>query len=159
MRMRVLTATLTILLAVALMAPAAAAGRTDYRAPLSHAQETHEVDAPGAGGMATFWLEGTTLHYEIDVRHLTGPAIAAHIHAAADRSANAGVGVWLCGPGPIGTPPCSGVTDGELVTGSVEVGTSLLADINAGKAYVNVHTSRHPAGEVRGQILDVGGRR
>lgn len=164
MRMRALAATLTILLAVALMAPAAATGPTDYRAPLSHAQEkTHEVNAPGAGGMATLWLEGSTLHYEIDVRHLTGPAIMAHIHAPADRGAGAGIAEWLCGtaalPGPPGTPSCSGATNGELITGSLDASASLLGDIDAGRAYVNVHTAMHQPGEVRGQILDVRGRR
>jgi hypothetical protein len=28
----------------------------------------------------------------------------------------------------------------------------LVADIKAGNAYVNVHTTAHPGGEIRGQI-------
>jgi hypothetical protein len=28
----------------------------------------------------------------------------------------------------------------------------LVADIKAGNAYVNVHTTEHPGGEIRGQI-------
>jgi hypothetical protein len=162
MRRRIVLTGMVVGLAVALFAPAAGAGRVDYRAPLSHAQETLDVRAPGAGGHAEFWVEGTTLHYRIDVRHLTGPATMAHIHAPAGRHADAGIAVWLCGttplPGPAGTPVCGTATTGSLVQGSVSVTLQQLAWMDTGQAYVNVHTAVHPPGEVRGQILRLGRR-
>lgn len=161
MRRRIVFAGMVAGLALALLAPAASAGRVDYRAPLSHAQEVGDVTAPGAGGHAVFELEGSVLHYSIDVRHLTGPAVMAHIHAPGARGTNAAVDVWLCGtaaaPGPAGTPACNAVTTGSLVEGSVAVDATNLAHIENGEAYVNVHTAAHLGGEVRGQILTVGG--
>jgi hypothetical protein len=150
------------LLAVALMAPTASAGRVDFRAPLSHAQEVGVVNAPGAHGLALFWVDGSTLHYQVSVKHLTGPATQAHIHAPAERGADAGVSIWLCGnlpATPAGVPACSSTVNGTLVSGSVVVTMQQLAWMETGQAYVNVHTALHPPGEVRGQILDVGGRR
>ncbi len=162
MRRRIVFTALVVGLALAVVAPAAVAGRADFRAPLSHAQETGAVNAPGAGGHAEFWVSGSTLHYSIDVRHLTGPATQAHIHGPAARHADAGVAIWLCGsaaiPGPGGTPVCGTSTTGHLVTGQIGVSLAQLAMLEAGNAYVNVHTVAHPPGEVRGQILKLGRR-
>lgn len=162
MRRRVVFVGLAALIAGVILVPAALAQRVDFRAPLSHAQETMNIDAPGAGGSAVFWLDGDELHYRISVRHLTGPATQAHIHAPAGRHADAGVAIWLCeteaAPGPAGTPTCSTDTTGLLVEGSAEVTEQQLEWLRTRQAYVNVHTAAHPPGEVRGQILPVGGR-
>lgn len=40
--------------------------------------------------------------------------------------------------------PAQGLTAGDL--------KSLIAAIRSGSAYVNVHTTRFPAGEIRGQL-------
>ena len=162
MRRRVVFVSVVGLLALGLLAPGASAGRVDYRAPLSHAQEVGVVDAPGAHGHSVFWVSGSTLHYRVSVEHLTGAATMSHIHAPADRGANAGISIWLCdsatNPGPASTPLCATTTSGQLVEGSVPVTMEQLAWLDSGLAYVNVHTVAHPPGEVRGQILDVGGR-
>jgi len=162
MRRRIVFAGIMTALAVMMLVPAASAGRVDFRAPLSHAQETGDVRAPGASGSAVFWVDGGELHYRIDVRHLTGSATMAHIHASADRHADAGIAIWLCGsaaiPGPAGTPACSTATTGHLVQGSVDADMATIALLESGLTYVNVHTVMHPPGEVRGQILTVGGR-
>ncbi|MEX1005783.1 MAG: CHRD domain-containing protein [Acidimicrobiia bacterium] len=160
MRRRVVFTLVVGLLALGLFAPGASAGRVDYRAPLSHAQEVGAVDAPGAHGHAVFWVSGSNLHYRVSVKHLTDSATMAHIHAPAERGANAGITVWLCDsdtiPGPAITPACSATTSGGLVEGSAPVTPEQLAWLDTGVAYVNVHTVAHPGGEVRGQILDVG---
>ena len=161
MRRPILLVGLGALLLVAVIVPGAgAANSSDYIAPMSHAQEVAKIDAPGAGGMATFRVEGNVIHYEISVRRLTGAATMAHIHGPADRGASAGISIWLCGtaalPGPAGTAVCSSTTDGTLVTGSVTVTSEQLAMLDAGLGYVNVHTALHSQGEVRGQVLPVG---
>ena len=158
MRRPVILMALAALLLVTVVVPGAGATKgTDYLAPLSAAQEVEDVDAPGAGGSAHFWVEGNVLHFEVTVRHLTGPAVQAHIHGPADRSINAGVSIWLCGPAgsPAGTV-CSSTTDGVLVAGSATVTTEQLAMLDAKMGYANVHTALHPGGEVRGQVLPVG---
>jgi hypothetical protein len=161
MRRTLLLVTLASLMVVALIATGASAGKgADFAAPLSHAQEFGVVNAPGAGGYAEFWLEGSTLNYRITVRNLTGPATMAHIHGPGDRHENVGISIWLCGtaalPGPAGTPVCSTATDGLLVEGSAAVTMEQLAMIEAKLGYANVHTVMHPPGEVRGQVLNVG---
>lgn len=152
------------MLVVAFVMPIASGKNLDYMAPLSHAQETGVVNAPGAGGSAEFSLDGSTLTYRVTVRHLTGPAVMAHIHWTAERHVDAGIQVWLCGttsfPGPAGTPTCSTTTDGVLVEGSVvlTIGqlSTLISMLDAGLGYTNVHTALHLPGEVRGQVLSVG---
>ncbi|HEY8103909.1 MAG TPA: CHRD domain-containing protein [Gaiellaceae bacterium] len=70
---------------------------------------------------------------------LTGRAGAAHIHIGR-RGVAGGVAVSLCGP-------CrSGATGRATVSGAT------LAALEAGRAYVNVHTARNAGGEIRGQI-------
>ena len=70
---------------------------------------------------------------------LTGRALAAHIHLGA-RGRAGRVIVPLCGP-------CrSGVTRTVTLRGAA------LAALESGRAYVNVHTRRNAAGEIRGQI-------
>lgn len=162
MRRKVVFVSVVGLLAFGMLAPGASAGRVDYRAPLSHAQEVGAVNAPGAHGHSVFWVSGSTLHYRVSVKHLTDSATMAHIHAPAERGVNAGIAIWLCDSdaiaGPAITPACSMSTSGELIEGSAPVTTEQLAWLDSGMAYVNVHTAAHPGGEVRGQILDVGGR-
>jgi hypothetical protein len=48
--------------------------------------------------------------------------------------------VPLCGP-------CK-----TTVTGTASVSAAVLSAIKKGKAYVNVHTAKYPAGEIRGQL-------
>ena len=161
MRRRIVPTTIAALLGVALLAPTVWADSSRFVAPLSHAQEVGEVDAPGAGGSASLWLDGSTLHYRVDVRNLTGPAVMAHIHGPAGRHVNADISVWFCQtaafPGPSGTPQCQATTNGLLVTGSATLSSDQIAMLESGQAYVNVHTAAHVPGEVRGQVLPVGG--
>ena len=164
MRRPIVLVALAALLLLAVVVPVSAARNGfDYLAPLSAAQEVAAVDAPGAGGFARFSVEGNVLHYQLTVRKLTGPATQAHIHGPADRGANATISIWLCGTtgfdGPAGTPVCNSTTDGLLVEGSVTVTSEQLAMLDAKLGYANVHTTLHQPGEVRGQVLPVGGGR
>jgi hypothetical protein len=77
--------------------------------------------------------------WRLSFSKLTGRATAAHIHIGR-RGAAGPVNLALCGP-------CStGATGRASVTGPG------LAALESGRAYVNVHTARNKAGEVRGQI-------
>ena len=92
-----------------------------------------------AGGLVRNSAGGGRLSWRLSFQGLSGRATASHIHMA--RRGKAGpVAVALCGPcrsGARGTATINGRTV-----------TALLA----GRAYVNVHTARNPAGEIRGQI-------
>ena len=91
--------------------------------------------------VATVTKEGTSgaVTWRLTFSRLTGRAVAAHIHIG--RAGRAGpVGVALCGPCRSGQ------------RGSAVVNAATLAALEAGRAYVNVHTSRNAAGEIRGQL-------
>jgi Cu/Zn superoxide dismutase len=94
---------------------------------------TATVTKNGASGEIT---------WRLTFSKLTGRAVAAHIHRGARGKAGPVI-VSLCAP-------CrSGARGKATVDGSV------LSALEAGTAYVNVHTRRNPAGEIRGQIRAV----
>lgn len=106
-----------------------------------------EVPKPKGAGRATGRFTATAvktgssavLTWRLTYSRLTGRAVAAHIHLG--RPGVAGpVAISLCGP-------CrTGATGRTTVTGPA------LAALESGRAYVNVHTPRNAAGEIRGQI-------
>jgi hypothetical protein len=80
-----------------------------------------------------------TMAWRLTFSRLTGRAVAAHIHIGR-RGQAGGVAVPLCGP----------CRSGARRTATLTAAT--LAALEAGRAYVNVHTPRNPAGEIRGQL-------
>ena len=93
---------------------------------------------------ATITRSGTTgrIVWRLSFSKLTGAAGAAHIHIGA-RGRSGPVAVPLCGPCRSG------------VRRSAALSASVLAALEAGRAYVNIHTARNPGGEIRGQIAPV----
>ena len=82
------------------------------------------------------------LTWKLTFSHLSGKATAAHIHLGRKGKAG-GVLVALCGP-------CrSGQTGRATTTHAVE------RKIEAGLTYVNIHTPKNAAGEIRGQVKSV----
>jgi hypothetical protein len=90
-------------------------------------------------GTFTGTITGGKLKFTLKFSHLTGAATAAHIHMGA-KGVSGPVVVPLCGP-------CK-----TTVTGTASVSAAVLSAIKKGKAYVNVHTAKYPAGEIRGQL-------
>jgi CHRD domain len=80
-----------------------------------------------------------TVSWRLTFSGLTGRAAAAHIHLARPGKAG-GVAVSLCGPCRSG------------VRGTARVSARTVTALLGGGAYVNVHTAKNPAGEIRGQI-------
>jgi hypothetical protein len=93
---------------------------------------------------ATVTRSGTTgvIVWKLTFAKLTGKAVAAHIHSGARGKA-----------GPVIVPLCAPCKSGAR--GRTTVSASVLATLEAGRAYVNVHTKKNPAGEIRGQIAAV----
>lgn len=79
------------------------------------------------------------LTWRLTFSKLSGRAAAAHIHTGRVGKAG-GVMVALCGPcknGQRGSSPISHVQ---------------IRAIRAGRTYVNIHTAKNGAGEIRGQV-------
>ena len=93
------------------------------------------------GTIAKLGTSGT-MAWRLRFSRLTGRATAAHIHVG--RVGRAGpVAVALCGPCRNGQRGTANLTAASLVA------------LAAGRGYVNVHTARNAAGEIRGQIRAV----
>jgi hypothetical protein len=90
---------------------------------------------------ATVTKSGTSgeIAWRLTFSRLTGRATAAHIHRGA-RGRSGPVIVSLCAPCRSGA------------SGRATLSPSVLQALEAGTAYVNVHTRRNPAGEIRSQI-------
>jgi Cu/Zn superoxide dismutase len=121
-----------------------------YAAQMNGAAAT-PPNAEKATGTATMTLANNQLRYTITVNGLSGPATAAHIHVGK---------LGVSGP-PVYTFRINKNVSGTLAEGSVDLtkdvskgvsGDSLRVLLNTGNAYVNVHTSAHAAGEIRGQV-------
>ncbi|GIK17617.1 MAG: hypothetical protein BroJett003_25810 [Planctomycetota bacterium] len=129
---------------------------TAFSADLSGEDEVPPVDTTVTGSAEVeFNAEGTEVTVTVTVAGAVG-VTAAHIHLGAPGE-NGGV-VLLLFANAEGLD-----VDGELVSatfsaedlsGDLAGATldDLLDEIEAGNAYVNVHTLAHSAGEVRGQL-------
>ena len=107
------------------------------------------ITSPGTGS-AIFSLEGSTLHFNIRYAGLSGNSTASHIHGPATAAESTGVMIDLAPYhfGPYGSP--SGTMSGSIV-----LTASQRSNIVHGFTYVNVHSTLHGGGEIRGQIAPV----
>lgn len=156
-------------LAVCYCGPAWADRPDDHghgHARLSGYQEVPSL-ASGAGGSFKVRMAPTSFSFELTYHDLEGGATQAHIHFG-QKSVNGGVSVFLCtnlGNGPAGTPACP--SPGGTVTGTVTAANvigptgqnltagqfeALIRAMRAGVTYANVHSTKFPGGEIRGQI-------
>jgi hypothetical protein len=121
------------------------AATTRLTARLNAAQEVPKPKGARAGAQGVFTGQvvrsgsGGKLSWRLTFQRLTGKATAAHIHVGARGRAGA-VRIALCGPCRSGA------------RGSANVDGKTFNALLAGSTYVNVHTARNPAGEIRGQI-------
>lgn len=159
-RIAIIAATLSLIGAASLGTVATAQPDTAgaMTAQLSGAEEVPAVDT-GARGVAIFRVTAEDeLSYRLIAANIEDVTMA-HIHLA---SADGAVVAWLYPDAP---PPqlIEGRFSGVLATGTITgadlvgplVGMSLDALLNAikaGDAYVNVHTTANPGGEIRGTI-------
>ena len=128
-----------VLTAVSAARPAAEHYRIS--ATLNAGQEIPKQVVRNQAGHGTFTgtLTGTSLKWKLTFSKLTGSATAAHIHLGAmGKSGN--VLVPLCAPCKNG------------MTGKSKVTAAMIKQFGKHLLYVNVHTAKNPAGEIRGQL-------
>jgi hypothetical protein len=135
--------------------------KKNFRTHANGAEEVPVRDTE-AQGQAIFQINdaGTEISYKLIVANIEN-VTQAHIHLG-PPGVSGGIVVWLY---PSAPPQLliPGRSDGTLNEGVIRnanvMGTllgqgvaGLLTQIRAGNAYVNVHTSQFPPGEIRGQI-------
>jgi CHRD domain len=164
---------LAIAIPLMLPVPAAYAIPITFVGSLTGANEVPPVPSPGTG-LATVVLDSTaqTLQVNVTFSGLTSNDNAAHIHCCAPLGTNAGVATTV--PAFPGFP--LGVTSGSyssvvfdltqptiynpafvtLQGGTIPLAeAALIAGIQNGTTYLNIHTVNFPGGEIRGQLEPV----
>ena len=167
-----LAATAAVVGIAGFSAAAIAGNGRDFETDLDGFEEVPTVSTAGGGQMeAEINRAGTEIRYVLRYRNLEAPPTQAHIHFGADRTTG-GISAWLCesaanpSPSP-STPTCDpapatirGSLTEENVVGPAGQGIAarefaeLVRAMRAGVTYANVHTSKFPAGEIRGQLVD-----
>ena len=135
-----------------------------FHARLNGYQETPAISSTGVGDFRATLVAPDKLHYVFRYSGLEGGAsLFAHVHFG-QRSVAGGVSFFLCGGNtkPTPCPNGSGTVEGDVgpadVVGpnaqGIEPGSfaEILQAMRAGQAYANIHTTRWPTGEIRGQI-------
>jgi hypothetical protein len=109
-----------------------------FKADLKGASEVPPTDSP-ATGTATVDVDTATKEakWTVQFSGMTGDATAAHIHGPAAVGENAGPAVDM---------------SGKIESGSAPLTDAQLADLQAGKMYINIHSAKFPDGEIRGQL-------
>ena len=174
--MRYVSPTL-ILLAALMQVPAAHAIPITFEANLTQALEVPPTGSPGTGS-ATVVLDTTanTMHVEVTFSGLTSGTTASHIHCCLPSPFETGVNVMVATTTPTFPGFPLGVTSGNydmtfnlldaatynpaFITSSFDPsGTvagaeaALVAGIEGGKTYLNIHTTDFPTGEIRGFLV------
>src|SRR6266568_1542932 len=169
-RMRALTLLLALMAAPMLAALPAHAIPVPLSTTLSGANEVPPIVSPGTGQVrATLDAAANSLFLNVTFSGLLANTSAAHIHCCAPLGTNAGVATTV--PAFPGFP--LGVTSGTFSSAvfdltqatiynpafvTLQGGTiplaeaALIAGIQNGTTYLNIHTVNFPGGEIRGQL-------
>ncbi len=121
-----------------------AALRLERARPVHALAATLDGVATGSTGTgrarATLNTDANLICLDLTFEGLIGEQTVQHIHGPATPEQNAGVLIGLPGPGNF-TNYCAAVTDDQERI------------ILAGLSYINIHSTRNPGGEIRGQIV------
>lgn len=140
------------------------------RAKLVGAQEVPVVSTHASGDFEAKIEHDNTVTFKLSYEGLEGGnTLFAHIHLG-QHSVNGGVMTFLCGGGtkPTACPGPSGTVEGTIAASDIlglatqqlpaQGFEEFVQALRNGTAYVNVHTTASPGGEIRGQVRDDNGR-
>jgi CHRD domain len=132
------------------------------KAKLSGFQETPLTLSTTGKGSFRAKVRSDGIRYTLRYEDLEADATAAHIHLG-QQATSGGVIAFLCSGGD--KPACparegevTGVIDAADVIGPASQGiaagelTEVIRALRAGFVYANVHTTKYPGGEIRGQV-------
>jgi plastocyanin len=131
--------------------------QTSFAAALSGANERPTPSTSTGTGAASFRRVGESVSYVITYQGLTGAPTGAHLHGPASSSQVADIIVEFSVAGQAST---TGVLSGTFTASAIRgvngqppmTLDQLVALLNGGNSYVNVHTTQFPGGEIRGQV-------
>lgn len=113
-----------------------------YAATLSGEQEVPPVATAGAGtAEARYDTRTGMLDWTVTHGGLSGPITMGHIHGPAGPGQSAPVLI-----------PFNGNLNAAAISGQLRITPEQHTQLESGQWYVNLHTARHPQGEVRGQL-------
>lgn len=142
------TAALFTGIAVLSLAVGAVAQTLHFNFIIEGAQEVPPVNTPGIGVGDVFLNTQTNeLSWNIGFTQLLGTVTGANFHGPAPFGQNAGI---LLDIGAV-----SGLSSPMIGLGTITA--QQATDLRNGLWYVNIHTDRHPGGEIRGQVIPAPG--
>jgi hypothetical protein len=159
-----------LLLAVGAFSVTAHDRDNKVRARLTGAQEVPVVSTEAHGEFEAR-VEDDQVTFKMSYEGLEGGStLFAHIHLA-QKSVNGAVMTFLCGGGtkPTPCPGPSGTVEGTITAADILASPAaqqlpagafdeFKRALSNGTAYVNVHTTASPGGEIRGQVREDDGR-
>jgi len=149
--------------------------KTNFETRLVGYEETPlTINSTGSGEFsAKISKDGTSIQYQLTYRDLPTSITQSHIHFGR-QALSGGIVLFLCtnlgnAPASVPTPQLCPTASPTTITGtltaadviaiagqSIDPGTDGFAEIvraiRAGAAYVNVHTTGHGGGEIRGAL-------
>lgn len=149
-RLVLLALSLSVALAVL---PSPASAGVNFKATLSGDEEVPPVETQ-ARGVAKFKLRDQGLVFKVNVANIED-VVASHIHCGA-VGVNGPIGVTLFAGGPVSVNGT--LAKGVIIAPDEDNGCgwtdldSVVAALESGNTYVNVHTVANPGGEIRGQV-------
>jgi len=150
-------AMIAVCLLVVVTSPLAA---QKLKADLTGYEEVPAVSTQATGSFK-LTLNEESLEYELSYSGLEGDVLFAHIHLG-QPAVSGGVIAFLCGGGGKEACPQSGTVKGTITPEDV-IGPSAqgiapgefeeaVEAILSGVVYANVHSTKFPTGEIRGQV-------
>lgn len=169
-----ISASLTALLLTGMLAAPATAHEIVYLTSLSGPAEVQPNNSPGTGsGRVTLDFDTLSMRVEATFSGLLGTTTASHIHCCTTQPLTGPAGVATQVPSFSGFP--LGVTAGSYdhtfdmfdvasynpafvtANGGTLAGAfaALAGGLDGGRAYLNIHSSSFPGGEIRGFLQPV----
>jgi hypothetical protein len=111
----------------------------NYKVMLDGASQSPPADTKAKGTAdVKIDTDAKTITWTVTEKDLTGAPTAAHFHGPAAASENAKPEIDI---------------SKSIESGSAPITEAQIADVKAGKVYLNIHTAKFPDGEIRGQLV------
>ncbi|MGQ5718263.1 CHRD domain-containing protein [Pseudochrobactrum asaccharolyticum] len=141
--MRILKVSAAFIIAVSLFSGAAYAKTLNFESSLSGNKEVPHITTTAKGQLkASYSTISKVLKWHVSYSGLSGAASMAHFHGPATTKQNADV-IIAIGNKALKSP----------IEGSEKLTKEQEKQLLSGHWYFNIHTEKHPGGEIRTQLI------